>query len=109
RPRTRSAPVTAPARGDPAPHPVIGLPEAVLAPAGRVPRHEIAATTCPWELHPSEQPSATALRLSTRREPARWGAYIPAPRCTPSPRVMPRPAKRNTHHGDTETRRKAFS
>src|ERR1019366_2621154 len=95
----RSAPATEPARGDPAPHPATGLPEAALAPAGRVPRHEIAATTRPWELRPSEQPSATALRLSTRREPARWGAYIPARQCSPEytpryrPRAMRRPAR----------------
>src|ERR1019366_9917131 len=97
---TRSAPATELARGDPAPHPATGLPEATLAAAGRVPRHEIFATTRPWELRPSEQPSATALRLSTRREPARWGAYIPARRCSPpySRRATRRPARHFSSH-----------
>src|SRR5208337_3915566 len=83
---------SAPAKGDPALPPATGLPEAVLAPAGQVPRHEISATTRPWELRPSDPPSATALRLSTCREPARQAAYIPAPRCSPecTPSCRPR-------------------
>src|SRR5208282_296879 len=108
-PRRQSAPVPALARVDPAPPPATGLPEATRTPIGLVPRHEISATTRLWELHPSEPPPATALRLSTCQAPARRGAYIAALLCTPSPQVMPRPAKRNTHHGDTEKRRKAFS
>src|SRR5208282_1048885 len=103
------APATAPGRGDPAPPPATDLPAADPAPTGRVPRREISATTRPWESHPSELPFATALRLSTCRELAQWGAYTPARRYSPSPRAMPQPAKRNTHHGDTESRRKVFS
>src|SRR5271169_961802 len=87
----RSEPAPVPARADPEPPPATGLPEAVLVPGGRVPRHEIAATTCPWELHPSEPPFATALRPSTCREPARWDAYIPAPRCSPACRLTHTP------------------
>src|SRR5580658_2537566 len=83
----RSAPATAPARDDPAPHPATGLPEGVLVPAGRVPRREISATTCPWESHPSEPPFATALRLSTCREPERWDVCIPVRRCSPACRL----------------------
>src|SRR4030081_1524422 len=83
-PMTRRAPAPEPARGDPLPLPATGLPESVPAPPGRDQRHEISATTRLWELHPSEQPSATARLLSTRREPARWGAYIPVPLCNPA-------------------------
>src|ERR1700675_282260 len=90
---TRFAPAIELARGGLLPPPATGLPEAVLAPAGLVPRHEISATMRPWELHPSEPPSATALRLSTHREPARWGACIPAPRCSPAGRPTHRPAR----------------
>src|ERR1039458_9282350 len=38
---------------------------------------------CPWESHPSEQPFATALRLSRYRELELLGAYISARRCSP--------------------------
>src|ERR1700675_2855803 len=80
----RSVPAPEPARGGPLPLPATGLPQAVLAPGGLVPRHEISATTRPWELHPSEQPSATVPRFSTHREPARRDAYTLAPRCSPA-------------------------
>src|SRR5208337_2662998 len=113
---TQSAPATGPARVDPRPPPATGLPEAVLAPAGRVPRHEIFATTSLWELHPSGQPSATVLRPSTRRELARWGAYSLAQRCSP-PAMRPPARPSKIHHGDAlrlrsgqaPTRRRAFS
>src|ERR1700676_1316388 len=87
----RPSPTPELARGGPQPPPATGLPEAALALAGLVPRHEISATTCPWESHPSEPQSATAPRPSTHREPARWGDYIPARRCIPACRPTRRP------------------
>src|SRR5208282_6305496 len=92
----RSAPAPEPERDGPAPPPTTGLPEAVLAPAGRVPRHEISATTRPSESHPSEQRFATVPRLSTCPEPARSAACIPAPRCSQpyNPRAAQQRARR---------------
>src|ERR1035438_3997410 len=86
----RSAPVTGLARGDPAPRPATGLPEAGLAPAGRVPHRGISATMCPWESHPSEPPSARGPRPSTYLEFAQWVAYISDRPCSPPsrPRVF---------------------
>src|ERR1700674_735412 len=87
----RPSPTPELARGGPQQPPATGLPEAALALDGLVPRHEISATTCPWESHPSEPQSATAPRPSTHREPARWGDYIPARRCIPACRPTRRP------------------
>src|ERR1700676_1105862 len=88
---TRFAPASELATGGPLPLPATGLPEAVLVPDGLVPRHEISATTRLWGLHPSEQPFATGPRLSTRREPARRGAYIPARLCSRACKLTCRP------------------
>src|ERR1700686_386061 len=87
---TRFAPATGLAKGDLLPPPTTGLPGAVLAPAGLIRRREISAPMPPGELHPWEPPSATALRLSTHREPARRDAYTLAPRCIPACRLTHR-------------------